>query len=58
MTVGQLKTVLSSIQDEDAAVMIEYTPQPHEYIAEFAIGVRLEDDTVTIFGVTELDLDL
>lgn len=54
MTVGQLKTVLSSIQDEDAAVMIEYTPQPYEYITEFAVGVRIEDDTVTIMGITQL----
>jgi hypothetical protein len=58
MTVKQLRTVLENLDDDDA-VMIEYMPRRHEYITEFAVGVRITDDeTVTIFGVTELDLDL
>jgi hypothetical protein len=57
MTVKQLRTVLENLDDDDA-VMIEYMPRRHEYITEFAVGVRITDDeTVTIFGVTELDLD-
>ena len=57
MTVKQLKLVLDSL-DEDTAVMIEYMPRRHEYVTEFAVGVRITDDeTVTIFGVTELDLN-
>lgn len=54
MTVGQLRSILEHYDDEDA-VLIEYMPWPHEYIAEYAIGVRLEDDTVTIMGATELN---
>jgi len=57
MTVGQLKLVLGNL-DDDTAVMIEYMPRRDEYITEYAVGVRIEDDTITIFGVTELDLDL
>jgi len=57
MTVKQLRTVLENLDDDDA-VMIEYMPRRHEYITEFAVGVRItNDDTVTIFGVTELDLE-
>ena len=57
MTVKQLKLVLDNL-DEDTAVMIEYMPRRHEYITEYAVGVRItDDDTITIFGVTELDLD-
>lgn len=54
MTVGQLRSIIEHYDDEDA-VLIEYMPRPHEYIAEYAIGVRLEDDTVTIMGATELN---
>ena len=57
MTVGQLKLVLGNL-DDDTAVMIEYMPRRDEYITEYAVGVCIEDDTITIFGVTELDLDL
>ena len=57
MTVKQLKTVLDNI-DDDNVVMIEYMPRRHEYITELAVGVRItDDDSITILGVTEIDID-
>ena len=53
MTVKDLKTILSSVDDDMAAVFIEYSPASYEYITEYATGVRYSDDgKLTILGIT------
>ena len=53
MTVKDLKTILSSVDDDTAAVFIEYSPRPYEYITEYATSVRYSNEgQLTILGVT------
>ena len=53
MLVGQLKLILENIND-DAVVMIEYSPAQDEYITEYTSGVRIADDEiVTILGISD-----
>jgi hypothetical protein len=51
MTAETLIKILS-LADPDTEIMIEYLPRPHEYITEYALGVRMEDNSAVIFGVT------
>ena len=51
MTAETLIKILS-LADPDTEIMIEYLPRPHEYITEYALGVRMEDSNAVIFGVT------
>ena len=53
MKVAELKKILETLE-EDSDVLIEYTPRRHEYIAEHIFGVRAEENTVYILGVTDL----
>lgn len=53
MTNAQLQLVLEQL-NPDAEIFIEYMPRRHEYVKEYLIGVRAEDeDAVTLFGITE-----
>ena len=52
MTVEQLLNILSVLPPENE-IMIEYQPRAHEWITEAVLGVRVNDETVTILGVTE-----
>lgn len=53
MTVDQLMNILYT-QPPENDVMIEYQPRAYEYITEAVLGVRINDNTVTILGVTEV----
>ena len=53
MTVKDLKRILDC-QNDDAEVMIEYTPRRHEYITEVLLGARCNDEVVVLLGITEL----
>lgn len=53
MTVKDVKRILEH-QNDDAEVMIEYTPRRHEYITEVMLGVRATENLVVFLGVTEL----
>lgn len=71
MVVAQLKKILNHVED-DAPVLIEYMTSRHEYVTEFAMGVRIDVDmddddlneegepaeypALVILGITE-DLD-
>ena len=52
MTVASLIDILSKLP-QDIDVMIEYMPRRHEYITEFAIGVRADEDKAVILGITD-----
>ena len=53
MTVEQLSEILS-VLPPDNEILIEYQPRAHEWITEAVLGVRVNDDIVTILGVTEV----
>lgn len=53
MLVKDLKRILEH-QNDDAEVMIEYTPRRHEYITEVLLGARCTSDVVVLLGITEL----
>ena len=53
MTVKDLKTILSTVDDDTAAVFIEYSPKSYEFITEYATGVRYSNEgQLTILGIT------
>lgn len=52
MTVEQLMNILDVLPRE-SEVLIEYQPRAHEWITEAVLGVRANDETVTILGVTD-----
>lgn len=53
MTVEMLQNVLQNL-NPDAEVFIEYVPRAHQYVTEYALGVRATDEEVVIFGHTEM----
>lgn len=52
MTAEQLILILSALPS-DTQIMIEYMPRPHEYIAEYVLGVRASEGVAVIMGVTD-----
>ena len=49
MLVCELKKILERL-DDNAPILFEYVPRPHEYVVESILGVRAEPSGAIIIG--------